>query len=47
MTESRIATDVLIVEAIEEIALAEAIQDGRKSDFVERDRIFELLEGAA
>ena len=35
----------IIVEAIEEVGLANAITEGRKDDFVEEDKILSLLEG--
>jgi hypothetical protein len=34
----------LIVEAIEEVALANAIAEGRKNEFVGEDRVLEILE---
>lgn len=34
----------LILEAIEEIGLANAIKEGRQDDFVSEDKIFALLE---
>jgi hypothetical protein len=34
----------IIQEAIEEIALAEAIKEGRKDKFVSEDKIFDFLE---
>ncbi|MDQ2746522.1 MAG: hypothetical protein M3T96_04595 [Acidobacteriota bacterium] len=35
----------IIVEALEEIGIGNAIVEGRKSDFVSEDRIFDILEG--
>ena len=35
----------IIMEALEEIALANAIKEGRQDDFVSEDKIFALLEG--
>ena len=35
----------LIMEAIEEIGLAEAIREGRQSEFVTEDEINTILEG--
>lgn len=35
----------LIVEAIEEIGLANAIQEGRQDEFIEEETIFSLLNG--
>ncbi len=35
----------LILEAIEEIGLANAIREGRKNKFVSEEKIFKLLEG--
>jgi hypothetical protein len=37
----------IILEALEEIALANAIKEGRQNDFVSEDEIFALLEGQA
>ncbi|MDM8566939.1 hypothetical protein QUF74_14980 [Candidatus Halobeggiatoa sp. HSG11] len=34
----------IIMEALEEIALANAIKEGRQNDFVSEDKIFALLE---
>ena len=33
----------IMIEALEEIALANAIKKGRKNDFVDEDKIFMLL----
>ncbi len=35
----------IIMEALEEAALANAIKEGRQNDFVSEDKIFTLLEG--
>ena len=35
------------MEALEEIALANAIKEGRQNNFVNEDKIFALLEGKA
>jgi len=35
----------IILEAMEEVALANAITEGRENNFVGEDRILELLEG--
>ena len=35
----------LIVEAIEEIGLANAIREGRQDEFIEEEAIFSLLDG--
>jgi len=35
----------IVVEAIEEVGLANAITEGRKDNFVEEDKILSLLEG--
>lgn len=35
----------IILEAIEEVALANAIIEGRQDNFVSEDRILEMLEG--
>ena len=34
----------IIIESLEEIALAKAIKKGRKNDFVDEDKIFMLLD---
>ena len=35
----------IVIEAIEEIGLANAIQEGRQDEFVEEETIFSLLDG--
>lgn len=35
----------IVREALEEIGLANAIEEGRKDDFVSEDEIFDILEG--
>ncbi len=35
----------IILEALEEIGIGNAISEGRKSEFVSEDRIFDILEG--
>ena len=35
----------IVVEAIEEVALANAIIEGRKDNFIEEEQILSLLEG--
>ena len=35
----------IVMEAIEEIGLANAIQEGRQDEFVEEEKIFSLLDG--
>ncbi len=35
----------IVLEALEEVSLANAIIEGRKNDFVEEDKIFALLDG--
>ena len=35
----------IVIEAIEEIGLANAIQEGRQGEFVEEETIFSLLDG--
>ncbi len=35
----------LILEALEEVGLANAIHEGRQDDFVEEEVIFKMLEG--
>ena len=35
----------IVIEAIEEIGLANAIQEGRQDEFVEEEMIFSLLDG--
>lgn len=34
----------IVLEALEEVGLANAIAEGRKNDFVSEEKIFELLE---
>jgi hypothetical protein len=34
----------IILEALEEIGLANAVSEGRKNEFVSEDRIFNILE---
>ena len=43
MTERRELFKEILEEVIEDIALSKAIDEGRKSDFVSRDRIMEIL----
>ena len=45
MKEKRDLFYEIIMEALEEIALANAIKEGRQNDFVSEDKIFALLEG--
>ena len=45
MTERRELFKEILEEVIEDIALSKAIDEGRKSDFVSRDRIMEILSG--
>ncbi len=35
----------VVLEALEEVGLANAIAEGRKDDFVSEDEIFSLLDG--
>ncbi len=35
----------IVLEALEEVSLSNAIVEGRKNDFVEEDKIFTLLDG--
>lgn len=35
----------IVLEALEEVSLANTIIEGRKNDFVEEDKIFALLDG--
>lgn len=37
----------IMVEALEEIGLANAIQEGRRDEFVEEEQIIAILEGRA
>jgi len=34
----------IVVEALEDVGLANAIQKGRRNDFVDEQEVFELLE---
>ncbi len=45
MKEKRDLFYEIILEAIEESGLAQAINEGRKDDFVSEARIMEILEG--
>lgn len=45
ITEKRDMFYELIVEAIEDVALAQAITEGRKNKFVSESRIMKILEG--
>jgi hypothetical protein len=36
----------VVAEVLEDMAMAEAIRQGRKSKFVRRDQVFHILEGA-
>ncbi len=35
----------VVLEALEEVGLANAIAEGRKNDFVSEDKVFALLDG--
>jgi len=43
MQSKRYLFHEIMIEALEEIALANAIKKGRKNDFVDEDKIFMLL----
>jgi hypothetical protein len=43
-TKREVLYDV-VLEALEEVCLANAISEGRKNDFVSEDEIFSLLDG--
>ena len=45
MKENREGFCNLLVEAMEEVGLANAIKEGRKNKFVNEDKILNLLEG--
>jgi len=45
MREKRETFRELLVEALEDTALANAIQQGRKNSFVSEERIMKILEG--
>ena len=45
MTDNRELFLEIIMEAMEEIGLANAIIEGRKNEFVDKKEIFALLEG--
>ena len=36
----------ILIEALEDVALGSAIQEGRKNQFVSEERIFSVLEGS-
>ncbi len=37
----------VIIDAVEDVGLANAIAEGRKNDFVSEDEIFSILDGKA
>lgn len=37
----------IVLEAIEEVGLSRAIEEGRKNDFVSEEKIMDILEGQA
>ncbi|NTW69374.1 MAG: hypothetical protein HGB23_05925 [Chlorobiaceae bacterium] len=37
----------IVIEALEDVGLANAIAEGRKSEFVSEDEIFSILDGNA
>lgn len=37
----------IVLEALEEVGLANAIAEGRKNEFVPEDEIFSILDGAS
>jgi hypothetical protein len=43
-TKREVLYDV-VLEALEEVGLANAISEGRKNDFISEDEIFSLLDG--
>ena len=43
--ERREVLHEIFVEALEDIALGNAIQEGRQNHFVDEERIFAILEG--
>ena len=43
--ENREGLYELVLDALEEVGLANAIKEGRKDKFVDEDRILKLLEG--
>jgi hypothetical protein len=45
LQERRVEFYALILEAMEEVALANAIQDGRRDDFVNEEEITAILTG--
>lgn len=45
LREQRDMLQEVFLEVLEDVGLREAIREGRASDEVDRERIFELLEG--
>ncbi len=45
--ERRSLFSEMVMEAIEEVGLANAIREGRQNEFVSEDRILAILEGQA
>jgi hypothetical protein len=46
LREQREVLQEIFLEVVEDVGLREAIREGRESEDIERERIFELLEGA-
>jgi hypothetical protein len=46
LREQREVLQEIFLEVVEDVGLREAIRQGREGEEVERERIFELLEGA-
>jgi len=47
MEEKREVVHDLLVEAMEDLAMIRAIQEGEETEQVSRDEVFKLLEGTA
>jgi len=45
MQTKRSLLNEIILDALEEVGLANAINEGRKDDFVSEDEIFSILDG--
>ena len=46
MTKRNVLYDI-VLEALEEVGLANAIAEGRKHEFVSEDEIFSIIDGAS
>ena len=44
MQEKREVFQEIVLEALEEVGLANAISEGRKNDFIDEDEVMKILE---